>query len=56
MADLVYANRKTKRYHSNKRGNQCRQGEILKVNLVKFANPETAKASGYKACKACYPA
>ena len=56
MSTTVYGNAKTGKYHAKKRGDQCRQREILKANLVKFDDPKTAEKAGLKACKACYPA
>lgn len=52
---MVYGNNRTKKAHSTKRGDQCRQGEILKKNLVKFVDVMAAKAAGFTLCKACYP-
>lgn len=51
----VYANKKTKKYHAQKRGDQCRQREILPKNLEKFGGTVEAEHNGYKPCKACYP-
>jgi methylphosphotriester-DNA--protein-cysteine methyltransferase len=49
----VYGNKKTRKFHAKKRGDQCRQGEILKSNLALFPDPEAAQAAGYKPCRAC---
>ena len=57
----IYGNKKTKRFHANTRGDQCRQGEILEANRVHFEGEDEAAAAaaaiaeGYRPCKACYP-
>ena len=51
----VYCNKKTKKAHAKRRGDQCRQGEILKANLAKYPDLTAAQQAGYAPCKACYP-
>lgn len=52
----VYANKETKIYHSAARGDQCRQGEILPENLVKFPDAAAAERAGFNPCKSCFKA
>lgn len=52
----VYANKKTKKIHASKRGDQCRQGEIQPKNLARYKTVQAALAAGLTTCKACYPA
>lgn len=44
-----YGNKTTKIYHSNKKNDSCRRGEILKKNRAEFNQPPP----GYRGCKLC---